>query len=221
LPDIQQLLEQLKTQRREGDAAGLSSIRQGRAIPSAQILQCHAPFGEPPAQSFPLFASRVPAGFPSPAEDYIDQRLDLHDHLIDHPAATFFVRVQGDSMKGAAILDGDLLGVDKAIEPSHGRIVITAVNGELTVKRLLLKADSPWLHPENPAYAPLKISEGLDCVIWGVVKHVIHAAVRYGLCAHRRQCLLRELRAGIQSRPKRSACGGALEQRWLRGGALQ
>jgi hypothetical protein len=123
-------------------------------------------------------------------------------------------------MKGAAIHAGDLLVVDRAIEPSHGRIVITAVNGELTVKRLLLKADSPWLNPENPAYAPLKISEGLD-VIWGVVKHVIHAAVRYGLCAHRRQCLLRELRAGIQSRPKRSTCGGALEQRWLRSGALQ
>jgi DNA polymerase V len=176
LPDIQQLLEQLKTQRREGDAAGLSSIRQVRAIPSVQILQCHAPFGEPPAQSFPLFASRVPAGFPSPVEDYIDQRLDLNDHLID-PAATFFARAQGDSMKGAAIHAGDLLVVDRAIEPSHGRIVITAVNGELTVKRLLLKADCPWLYPENPAYAPLKISKGMDCVIWGVVKHVIHAAV--------------------------------------------
>ena len=80
-------------------------------------------------------------------------------------------------MEGAAIHDGDLLVVDRAIEPTHGRIVIAAVNGELTVKRLLLKPDGPWLHPENPGYAPLKISEGLDCVIWGVVKHVIHAAV--------------------------------------------
>lgn len=177
LPDIQQLLDQLKTQRRERDTAVLTSIRQGRAIPSAQVLRCYAPLGEPPAQSFPLFASRVPAGFPSPAEDYVDQRLDLNDHLIDHPAATFFVRVRGDSMEGAAIHDGDLLVVDRAVEPTHGRIVIAALNGELTVKRLMLKADGPWLHPENPAYAPQKISEELDCVIWGVVRHVIHEAV--------------------------------------------
>lgn len=173
LPDIQQWLEQLKSER----SANSSLPGQGRALFSGQVQACYAPLGEPPAQSFPLFASRVPAGFPSPAEDYVDQRLDLNDHLIDHPAATFFVRVRGDSMEGAAIHDGDLLVVDRAIEPTHGRIVIAALNGELTVKRLLLKADGPWLHPENPAYSPQKISEGLDCVIWGVVRHVIHAAV--------------------------------------------
>lgn len=173
LPDIQQWLEQLKSER----SANSILSGQGKVVFSAQVQACHVPLGEPPAQSFPLFASRVPAGFPSPAEDYVDQRLDLNDHLIDHPAATFFVRVRGDSMEGAAIHDGDLLVVDRAVEPTHGRIVIAALNGELTVKRLILKADGPWLHPENPAYAPQKISEELDCVIWGVVRHVIHAAV--------------------------------------------
>ncbi|WP_347259114.1 translesion error-prone DNA polymerase V autoproteolytic subunit, partial [Methylocaldum sp.] len=92
-----------------------------------------------------------------------------------HPAATFFVRVKGDSMEGAGIRDGDLLVVDRALEPGHGRIVIAVVNGELTVKRLALREGEAWLEPENPAYAPLKLTEGLDCIVWGVVKHVIHA----------------------------------------------
>lgn len=125
--------------------------------------------------SIPLFLSRVPAGFPSPADDYVEKRLDLNEHLIDHPAATFFVRVKDHSMEGAAIHDGDLLVVDRAIEPSHGRIVIAVVNGELTVKRLAFRDGHAWLEPENPAYRPLQLTEGLDCVIWGVVKHVIHA----------------------------------------------
>lgn len=132
------------------------------------------PPGSPPPY-LPLFASRVPAGFPSPADDYIDQRLDLNDHLIHHPAATFFVRVSGDSMTGANLHDGDLLIVDRALEPVDGRIVIAAVNGELTVKRLSLREGTAWLVPENPAYQPLLLTEGLDCVVWGVVTQVIHA----------------------------------------------
>ncbi len=123
----------------------------------------------------PLFASRIPAGFPSPADDYVDQRLDLNTHLVEHPAATFFTRVSGHSMRGAGIHDGDLLIVDRALEPQDGRIVIAAVNGELTVKRLRLRKSGVWLVPEHPDYKPLKITEGLDCVIWGVVTRVIHA----------------------------------------------
>jgi DNA polymerase V len=172
-PELQNHLERLKAERRPDDTERgreLTPVRSGLA-PGALFI----PDGEAPLQTFPLFASRVPAGFPSPAEDYVDQRLDLNDHLVHHPAATFFVRVQGDSMEGAAIHNGDLLVVDRALEPVHGRIVIAAVNGELTVKRLLLKEDGAWLQPENPAYAPMKISEGLDCVIWGVVRHVIHS----------------------------------------------
>lgn len=125
--------------------------------------------------SLPLFASRVPAGFPSPADDYVDQRLDLNTHLVEHPAATFFTRVSGHSMRGAGIHDGDLLIVDRALEPQDGRIVIAAINGELTVKRLQLRKSGTWLVPEHPDYKPLKITEGLDCVIWGVVTRVIHA----------------------------------------------
>lgn len=127
------------------------------------------------AMRLPLFASRVPAGFPSPADDYVDQRLDLNTHLVEHPAATFFTRVSGHSMRGAGIHDGDLLIVDRALEAQDGRIVIAAVNGELTVKRLRLRKGGAWLVPEHPDYKPLKITEGLDCVIWGVVTRVIHA----------------------------------------------
>lgn len=127
------------------------------------------------SMQLPLFASRVPAGFPSPADDYVDQRLDLNSHLVEHPAATFFTRVSGHSMRGAGIHDGDLLIVDRALEPQDGRIVIAAINGELTVKRLRLRKSGNWLVPEHPDYRPLKITEGLDCVIWGVVTRVIHA----------------------------------------------
>lgn len=158
-PDIQTLLSRVKAARQLGPAP------EGAWRPDAAAAPCR----------LPLFASRVPAGFPSPADDYVDQRLDLNEHLIDHPAATFFVRVRGDSMTGASIHDGDLLVVDRALDPTDGRIVIAAVNGELTVKRLSLKHDAAWLLPENPAYKPLRISEGLDCVVWGVVTRVIHS----------------------------------------------
>lgn len=122
-PDLQDLLNRIKTQRKlPGRPAGT-----------------WAPDNASSPLSLPLFASRVPAGFPSPADDYIDQRLDLNEHLINHPAATFFVRVSGDSMTGASLHDGDLLIVDRALEPVDGRIVIAAVNGELTVKRLSLR----------------------------------------------------------------------------------
>lgn len=157
-PELQQFLERLK------------SLRKQAAPPDAWL-----PDPGSARLALPLFASRVPAGFPSPADDYVDQRLDLNDHLIDHPAATFFVRVTGDSMTGASIHDGDLLVVDRALEPVAGRIVIAAVNGELTVKRLALREGMAWLEPDNPAYAPLPITEGLDCVIWGVVTRVIHS----------------------------------------------
>jgi DNA polymerase V len=172
-PELQNLLEHLKSGQRPGGETG-----QGRGpvrLRTGLRPGCFIPDGTAPPQALPLFASHVQAGFPSPAEDYVDQRLDLNEYLIHHPAATFFVRVQGDSMEGAAIHDGDLLVVDRALEPAHGRIVIAAVNGELTVKRLLLRDGGAWLQPENPAYAALHISEGLDCVIWGVVKHVIHS----------------------------------------------
>ena len=157
-PEIQALLASQKARRKQGIAP------EGAWLPDGSALK----------RALPLYASRVPAGFPSPADDYVDQRLDLND-LIDRPAATFFVKVTGHSMTGASIHDGDLLVVDRSIEATDGKIVIAAVNGELTVKRLALKSGEVWLMPENPAFPPLQLKEGLDCVIWGVVTRVIHS----------------------------------------------
>lgn len=122
----------------------------------------------------PLFLSGVSAGFPSPAEDYVDRKLDLNELLIKNPAATFFVRVAGDSMTGAGILHDDILIVDRSLEPVDSNIVIAVYNGELTVKRLMQKNGKARLVAENPAYSPLVISEESDCEIWGVVTSVVH-----------------------------------------------
>jgi len=127
------------------------------------------------ALSRPLLLSRVPAGFPSPADDYLEGALDLNQHLIKHKAATFFVRVQGDSMTGAGIQDGDLLIVDRAIEPKDKSVAIAVINGEFTVKRIRKSKGRVWLIPENAEYPPLEVTEGSELEIWGVVTHVIHA----------------------------------------------
>ena len=122
----------------------------------------------------PLFASRVPAGFPSPADDFIEDTINLNQHLVAHPASTFFVRASGDSMIQAGIHTNDILVVDRSLEAVNGSIVIAAVNGELTVKRLEVAKDQVALLPENPAYSPLPITEETDFSIWGVVTAVIH-----------------------------------------------
>lgn len=122
----------------------------------------------------PLFLSGVSAGFPSPAEDYIDRRLDLNELLIANPAATFFVRVAGDSMTGAGIQHDDILVVDRSLEATSGKIVIAVYNGELTVKRLVHDKENIRLVAENPNYAPLIIDDDNGCEIWGVVTSVIH-----------------------------------------------
>lgn len=126
------------------------------------------------AYKLPLYGYKVQAGFPSPADNDIEAYLDLNTHLIHHPAATFFLKVSGDSMIDAGITEGDLLIVDRSIEPAHGKIVIAAVNGELTVKRLSLKGGITQLLPANKQYPPIVITDTLDLVIWGVVIHVIH-----------------------------------------------
>ena len=122
----------------------------------------------------PLFGHRIAAGFPSPADDYVEDRIDLNQHLIRHKEATFFLRVKGDSMLGAGIHDGDLLVVDRALDPVDGKIVIAVLDGELTVKRLERKAGRVRLMPENPAYAPIVVQNAQELVIWGVVTNVIH-----------------------------------------------
>lgn len=122
----------------------------------------------------PLFAQGVSAGFPSPAEDYIEGRLDLNELMVAHPAATFFVRVAGDSMIGAGIHHDDILVVDRSLEPVSGRVVIAEINGELTVKRLFKRDSRVRLLAENPAYPPIELSGEATCEIWGVVTFVIH-----------------------------------------------
>jgi DNA polymerase V len=122
----------------------------------------------------PLFEAKVPAGFPSPAADYEEDRLDLNRHLIKNPAATFFVRVAGDSMEGAGIHHGDLLVVDRSIEPRDKSIVIAVINGELTVKRIRIRGRKITLEPENKRYAAQEIAEESEFEVWGVVTNVIH-----------------------------------------------
>jgi DNA polymerase V len=123
----------------------------------------------------PLYLSKIPAGFPSPADDYVDTHLDLNSYLIPRPASTFLVRAIGDSMIEAGIFSNDILIVDRSLTPSHGKIVIAALEGEFTVKRLHKTATELRLMPANSAYTPIDIHDHPDCEIWGVVIHVIHA----------------------------------------------
>jgi DNA polymerase V len=122
----------------------------------------------------PLFEATVTAGFPSPAADYEEDKLDLNKHLIKNPAATFFVRVTGDSMTGAGIHSGDLLVVDRSLEPRDKNVVIAAINGELTVKRIRIRNKKITLEPENENYASQEIAEDTEFQVWGVVTCVIH-----------------------------------------------
>jgi DNA polymerase V len=121
----------------------------------------------------PLYSSSVQAGSPSPADDNIEGYLDLNEHLIPNATSTFMVRAKGESMQDIGIYSGDILIVDRSITPSNNKIVVAAINGELTVKRLVIKNSAAWLMPENKNFKPINIS-GQDTVIWGVVTSVIH-----------------------------------------------
>lgn len=125
--------------------------------------------------SLPLFASRVPAGSPVAADDLKEADIDLNEHLVRKPTATFFVKVKGDSMLNAGIHDGDMLIVDRSLEPRNGKIVVAVINDELTVKRLERSAGKIRLLPENPDFKPIEVPEEASFFIWGVVTNVIHA----------------------------------------------
>lgn len=125
--------------------------------------------------AIPLYSCAISAGFPSPADEYLEGKLDLNQHLIHNPLATYFVRVSGESMIGAGIHPGDLLIVDRAIEARDGKIVIAVVDAELLVKRLKLRGNQPYLVAEHPDYPELKITEAMSFQIWGVVTSVIHS----------------------------------------------
>jgi DNA polymerase V len=125
--------------------------------------------------ALPIFLGRLPAGFPSPADDYIEGKLDLNRHLIKHPAATFFVRVTGDSMVEAGIHSRDILIVDRSLEAIDGNVIVAVLDGELTVKRLSKRNNVLRLLPANKDYQPIEIQAHQSFEIWGVVTNVIHA----------------------------------------------
>lgn len=120
-------------------------------------------------QARPLYASQPSAGFPSPGDDLVEAPLDLNDLLVENPTATFYVRVAGDSMEGARIFAGDVLVVDRSIQPRDGMIVVAAVYGELVVKRLRKSGNGLALVSENEGYAPIQVDDTEECFIWGVV----------------------------------------------------
>jgi DNA polymerase V len=124
----------------------------------------------------PLVTAGVSAGFPSPADDFIDKKLDLNEFLISHPSATFFVRAEGTSMIEAGIHPGDILIVDKALEAGPGNIVIAVIEGEFMVKRFQRTQDRCFLLAANPNFKPIEITEGMRVEVWGVVTYVIHKA---------------------------------------------
>lgn len=160
VPAIKTLLDQRKQQFEQ------------LALTSANVF---IPAANPCKLALPLFVGKVAAGFPSPADDYVDKTLDLNEFLVQKPAATYFVRAQGESMLGAGIHPNDILVVDRSIEPVPGKIVICALNGEMTVKRLERENEQWKLKAENPAYSDIPIYEELELVVWGVVTNVIHA----------------------------------------------
>ena len=154
----------------------LETLNQNQAPkePQTTVESVFRPDGQT-KHRVPLYLSPIAAGFPVPTDDYVEGKIDLNRHLVKHPESTFLVRVIGESMQNAGIHPRDLLVVDRAIEPTSGKIVIAVVDGELTVKRLRKHRGKLWLMPENADYQPIEIEENTDLHIWGVVTNVIHA----------------------------------------------
>ncbi|WP_373059964.1 LexA family protein [Zunongwangia sp. H14] len=123
----------------------------------------------------PLVGCGISAGFPSPADDHLENAIDLNQELIRNKDATFFGRVKGDSMRDAGITDGDLLIIDKSLEPASGRIAVCFIDGEFTVKRIKIEKDTVCLIPENDAYKPIRVTADNEFLIWGIVTNVIKA----------------------------------------------
>ena len=139
-------------------------------------LQFH-PISGKTSFEIPLMNSAVAAGFPSPAEDHLDLPIDLNKYLVKNPAATFYVRVDGDSMDEADIHQGDILIVDRSESHGTGSVVLAVLNGEFTVKKLIKKGNELYLESSNSAYAPIKIEIETDFKVWGVVTYVIHRPI--------------------------------------------
>lgn len=136
---------------------------------SGRIVMCECRL----VSAVPYFIAAVPAGFPSPADDYLDRPLDFNELLIAHPAATFAVRVAGTSMEGIGIYSGDIAVVDRALTASDGSIILAILDGEFTIKRYRARAGVCWLEAANPEFPPITISEERSFEVWGVVRHTI------------------------------------------------
>lgn len=143
-------------------------------VPQSMVDQIKG-FAAKKGFALPIYTSKVQAGVPFPADDHNEEKLDLNAHLIRNPAATFFVKVSGSSMINAGIHENDILIVDRSVEAANGKIVIAAVDGQLTVKRLKKTGDQTQLIPENDQFQPIDISNDNDVHIWGVVTNVIHS----------------------------------------------
>jgi DNA polymerase V len=137
--------------------------------PRVEVFWAETATSQPLALAF----SALSAGFPSAALDFDDMKIDLNRELIRHPATTFFGRVKGTSMQDAGIGDGDLLVIDKSLDPIDGRVAVCFIDGEFTVKRLKIEGGTTWLMPANPAYSPLQITPTTDFRVWGIVTYSI------------------------------------------------
>lgn len=123
--------------------------------------------------ALPYADAGIKAGFPSPAQDYMEQAIDLNEELIKHPASTFYGRVKGDSMIDAGVQDGDVLVIDKSLEPQNGDMAVCFVDGEFTIKYIKIEKEVVWLEPANPKYKPIRVTADNDFLIWGIVTYCI------------------------------------------------
>ncbi|HCE54833.1 MAG TPA: peptidase S24 [Lutibacter sp.] len=145
-----------------------------RSLHTTKILEFYAPDYSTELE-IPFGDVGISAGFPSPADDFIELSIDLNKHLIKHKDSTFFAKVKGHSMKDAGIFDGDLLVIDKSLDPQDGKIAICQIDGEFTVKRIKIEGNIVWLVAENEDYKPIKVTEENELMIWGIVVFSIKA----------------------------------------------
>ena len=142
-----------------------TKVEADTRVPVIEISRIHS--------NLPYFQS-VPAGSPSPADHYVEEKLNLDKYLIKNPAATFFVRVSGDSMTGAGIYPEDILIVDRSLQAKSKDVIVAWLDGDFTLKRLVYEQGRCWLRPENPQFTAIEVIAENDFRVWGVVTHVIH-----------------------------------------------
>lgn len=143
-----------------------------RSLHSTEILEFYTPDYSTNLE-LPFVDTGISAGFPSPADDFIELSIDLNKTLIKNKDTTFFAKVKGHSMKNAGIFDGDLLVIDKSLEPQNNKIAICQIDGEFTVKRIKIEENIVWLIAENEEYKPIKVTQENELMIWGIVIHCI------------------------------------------------